>query len=342
MDPGTLDPIHNSTIADELVQAMQPDTTELTSQLIALLSVTVMCVLFGVKTYNVDFKYLTYSRWLVICLYINSWGFTYSAILLASTNNGNNMSCLLSELTCDVFYAGTKLTIYFWLIEKVWVVSAVRKARMKTWSYKFHLLLMTPFIFTFSLMLIFHIAELKDDGTCMIGLQPIASIPLLVYDFIFNMYMTILFVKPLVQSGKSISTDWKSTRLHDVARRTLVASVVCLLISFANILVLTIMNGRERGVVCLTCCTIDVTINVVTVHWVTSNPASKKAKDHINSTSNPNDTMQATFSVDHKEKNGYGVGMEHNPSNAFVMVTPNEDDHGSQSTAPDSSLHKSF
>ncbi|KAI8143862.1 hypothetical protein BJV82DRAFT_644370 [Fennellomyces sp. T-0311] len=326
---------------------MQPDTTELTSQMIALLSTTVMCLLFGVKTYNVDIKYLTYSRWLVLALYINSWAFTYTAIILASTNNGNSISCLLSELACDVFYAGTKMTIYFWLIEKVWVVSAVRKARMKTWSYKFHLLLMTPFLFTFSLMLIYHIAELQNDGTCMIGLQAIASVPLLVYDFIFNLYMTILFVKPLMTAGKTVSTDWKSTRLHDVARRTLVASVVCLLVSFANILALTILDGRERGVVCLTCCTIDVTINVITIHWVTSNPRNKASKD-INSASNPNDTMHATFSMDHKEKKydndgAYGVGMQQDPSNGrFVMVTPHDDDDGSQSSAPDYGLHKSF
>ncbi|KAG2219434.1 hypothetical protein INT45_002319 [Circinella minor] len=338
-------PLHGTEIADALVQAMQPDPTELTSQMIALVSTTVMCVLFGIKTYNVDFRYLTYSRWLVIALYVNSWAFTFAAILLASTNNGNATSCLLSELACDIFYAGTKFTIYFWLVEKVWVVSAVRKARMKTTSYKFHLLLMTPFAITFTLMILFHIAELLEDGTCMIGLQPIASIPLLAYDFIFNLYMTILFVRPLLKAGKSISTDWKSTRLHDVARRTLVASVVCLFVSFANIFVLTLMNGRERGAVCLACCYVDVTINVVTIHWVTSNPAGKKTKDHINSTSNPNETMQATFSVDHKEKGGFGIGMENNLSNGrFVMVVPQDDDYGSQSSsgAPETSLHKSF
>ena len=81
-------PLHGTEIADALVQAMQPDPTELTSQMIALISTTVMCVLFGIKTYTVDFRYLTYSRWLVIALYINSWAFTFAAILLASTNNG--------------------------------------------------------------------------------------------------------------------------------------------------------------------------------------------------------------------------------------------------------------
>ena len=84
MDPYQL----GSSTPDDLVKAMQPDTTELASQLIALLSTTVMCALFGIKTYNVELKYLTYSRWLVLALYLNSWAFTYTAIILASTNNG--------------------------------------------------------------------------------------------------------------------------------------------------------------------------------------------------------------------------------------------------------------
>ena len=82
------DALHHAPLADALVKSLQPDTTELTAQMIALVSTTVMCVLFGIKTYNVDFRYLTYSRWLVIALYINSWAFTFAAILLASTNNG--------------------------------------------------------------------------------------------------------------------------------------------------------------------------------------------------------------------------------------------------------------
>jgi hypothetical protein len=80
--------------------------------------------------------------------------------------------------------------------------------------------------------------------------------------------MTVLFIIPLMNTGKSVTLDWKASRLHEVARRTLFASVVSLLVSFANILALIILQGRERGLLCLTCCTVDVTINVVTIHWV--------------------------------------------------------------------------
>ncbi|KAJ8659803.1 hypothetical protein O0I10_004396 [Lichtheimia ornata] len=332
MDPTTNESVD---VLRNIVMEVQPDTSEIVSQGIALVSCTIMCALFGMKTYNVQFKYLTYSRWLVVMLYINSWAFTYTAVVLSSTNNENHLSCLLSELTCDVFYAATKLTIYFWLIEKVWVVSAVRKSRLKTGSYKFHLALMAPYVIIFGLMLMYHIAEIEESGVCWIGLQPIASIPLLV----FNLYMTILFIKPLMKVSKSVHSDWKQTRLHDVARRTLIASVVCLLVSSANILALTIMNGRERGVVCLTCCTIDVTINVITIHWVTSNPTGKTTKEQINSTSNPNETMHGTFDNGPEKRNDFdAIGMEHDPSNGrFIMVTPHDDDGNS---SPSSSIHK--
>lgn len=80
--------------------------------------------------------------------------------------------------------------------------------------------------------------------------------------------MTFLFVKPLIETGKNVRAESRVSRLHEVARRTLVASVVTLLVSFANILALILLDGRERGVVCLTCCNVDVTINVITIHWV--------------------------------------------------------------------------
>lgn len=80
--------------------------------------------------------------------------------------------------------------------------------------------------------------------------------------------MTIFFVCPLIKLGAGFRTDWNASRLNEVALRTLVASVVCLVASFANVFALVLLNGRERGLVCLTCCTVDVTINVITVHWV--------------------------------------------------------------------------
>ncbi|KAI8878537.1 hypothetical protein K501DRAFT_325979 [Backusella circina FSU 941] len=271
-------------INDKYMRTLQPDGGELASQIVSLLSLTIMSGLFGIKTFNVQFKFLSYSRWLVLVLYVLSWAFTMTATIFVSTNNGDFISCFLSEMACDIFYSGTKITIYSWLIEKIWVVSHSRTSRLRTPSYRFHIILMLPYIAILTLMIVFHIAELEEDGLCIIGLKPVASIPLLIYDFVFNTYMTILFIIPLMNTGKSVTVDWKASRLHEVARRTLFASIVSLLVSFANILALTILQGRERGVLCLTCCTVDVTINVVTIHWVTNNPTGKTKKDDVGST----------------------------------------------------------
>ncbi|KAI7882595.1 hypothetical protein K492DRAFT_176213 [Lichtheimia hyalospora FSU 10163] len=272
------------------ISSIHPDWGELASKLVSLLSITIMTILFGIKTYNVQFQYLTYSRWLVLALYIMSWGFTCAATLFVSTNNENYLSCLLSELACDIFYSGTKIIIYCWLIEKVWVVSSVRQSRWRTRSYRIHMAFMLPYTGIAALLIIFHIAEIEESGICIIGLKYAASIPLLIYDFVFNLYFTVLFIRPLMKIGKSVNTDWKSSRLHEVALRTMAASTVCLLVSFANILAIVLLEGRERGVLCLTCCTVDVTINVITIHWVTNNPTGKINKEY-NTSSNNNDSM---------------------------------------------------
>lgn len=80
--------------------------------------------------------------------------------------------------------------------------------------------------------------------------------------------MTVFFIRPLLKLDGGIKTGWRNSRLNEVALRTLVASVVCLIASFANVIALVLLKGRERGLVCLTCCTVDVTINVITIHWV--------------------------------------------------------------------------
>lgn len=70
---------------------------------------------------------------------------------------------------------------------------------------------------------------------------------------------------PLMNIGLTSRANWKRSRLYKLARRTLVASVVSLLISFANVLVVVITKGHERGLVCLTMCTVDVTVNIIFV-----------------------------------------------------------------------------
>lgn len=68
-------------------------------------------------------------------------------------------------------------------------------------------------------------------------------------------------MRPLRNIGRDTRTDWKATRLYKLARRTLVASIMCLSISFINVLCVVITHGHQRGLVCLTMCTVDVTVS---------------------------------------------------------------------------------
>ncbi|KAI8079426.1 hypothetical protein BDF21DRAFT_383657, partial [Thamnidium elegans] len=274
------------------VQTPQPDGAEIVAKLVSLFSFSILSVLFGVKTFNVKFRFLTYSRWLVLILYVFSWSFTIISMLLVTTNNANFTSCFLSIMVCDIFYSGTKIAIYAWLIEKVYLVTSTRESRWSTLSYKLHVLFMLPYIAIFTLMLVFHTVEVELTGTCIIGLQSIAALPLLIYDFLINLYMTIYFIRPLNKMGKSNvnSIIKRNSRLNEVAFRTLVASIVCLIVSFANIFSLQMLHGRERGLVCLTCCTVDVTINVITIHWVTSQTNSRTKDSQLDMSINQLDS----------------------------------------------------
>lgn len=61
-------------------------------------------------------------------------------------------SCTLGMLSCDIFYAGSKIVVYAWLIERIHLVTAVKTPRLKTGIYKFHLLLLCPYVIIFALM----------------------------------------------------------------------------------------------------------------------------------------------------------------------------------------------
>ncbi|KAI9491874.1 hypothetical protein BDB00DRAFT_468471 [Zychaea mexicana] len=250
-------------------QATGPDSLEIMSELVSLACLTIMASALGAKTKRERLVNLTYGRTLVFLVYILSWAFSVTSMVSVSTNNFNYTSCTLAMMSCDVFYAGSKIVMYAWLIERVHLVTAVRTTRLKSWQYRFHIVLLLPYVAIFVLMLTFRNIYLLDTGECIIGLQWVASIPLMCYDFVLNLYLTYLFVIPLINVSRSTTcrSTWKETRLYKLTKRTLIASLVCLLVSLANVLSVVITRGHMRGLVCLTCCTLDVTINVVTIHW---------------------------------------------------------------------------
>ncbi|KAF9119172.1 hypothetical protein BGW39_000515 [Mortierella sp. 14UC] len=257
--------------------AYRPETVEILSLLVSLTCISVMSLLFGRKTAGTRIGQINYPRGLVIMLYFLSWLFSLIAAMLVQTNNNNQVSCTLSILVCIVLYASSKVVIYLFLTERVYVVTAVGVSRWNSRMYKFNLGLITPYAGIFILAVYYRVAEIQaDDGHCMIGLRSTASIPLILYDTFICSWLTALFVRALLSSTSMLQGPTKA-RLRDVARRTFIGSCFALLLSSANVASLVYFDGNQRGLYCLASCTLDVTLNAIVIHWVTSSAGRSKS-----------------------------------------------------------------
>ncbi|KAI1311922.1 hypothetical protein EDD11_003240 [Mortierella claussenii] len=262
------------------------DASETGSLFISLACITVMSTLFGRKTAGTTLRSLNYARGLVVGLYLFSWLFSVIAAMLVQTNNFNMVSCELSVFICIILYTMSKVLIYLFLIERVHIVTAVGITRWNCPMFKFNMAVLAPYIGIFALAIYYRVGTVGDDtGICLIGLEPPASIPLIVYDVLISGWLTALFLRALLSSTSLLQGPSKS-KLRDVARRTLLGSLLATLLSCANIATLVYYEGYERGVICMASCTMDVTLNAITIHWVTSRGGGSSANSPARGASN--------------------------------------------------------
>lgn len=259
-----------------------PDKWEILSEINSVLCITLVCFFLGRKLSSSQGP-AHYARVLVMALFTCSWAFNLITTLLVSTNNNNIISCTLSIFMCITLYAMSKIMIYLFLIEKIYVVVSTEQSRMESKLYRFNIALLIPYVAIFVLMIVFRTAYITDDGSyyCHIGLALPATLSLVGYDFIITSYYTIQFIRTLIWPNKNVasSTAGMQTSLRYVAKRNLVAAVVALIVSTANVIILISLDGVERGLVCLTSCTLDVTINCAAIFWVTSHQSEI---EHLN------------------------------------------------------------
>lgn len=136
------------------------------------------------------------------------------------------------------------------------------------------------------------IAEISSvDGRCRIGIPRYTTIPLVVYDVVLNILLTLVFVyllNPLIRSGKlprkAFPASRLTTRLGSMCSRskartsliqanqgnqcmvrkieklllkTFMGSLLVMLPTVGNFTALSALDGREPGWLCLTTCTFD-------------------------------------------------------------------------------------
>ncbi|KAJ7446744.1 hypothetical protein FB451DRAFT_1412160 [Mycena latifolia] len=223
---------------------------------------------------------LTWPRLCTLLVFLDSWLFLFtSGVLIFGVGlETHEAGCLAGIYLCIVFYASSKLLIYAFLIEKVYVVWAVGPGGKRSQSPVYIASAVTVGLYGGIVALLFfgRISQFRDgDKACVIGLKPTASIAMLSYDLYINVFLTALFLWPLLRS--SFSTP----QLKRVAIRTLLSSAAALTTSTINMVVLTVLKGHELGWVCLASCGTDVVLNAIALFWVTG--ASRQGTTLTNS-----------------------------------------------------------
>lgn len=212
-------------------------------------------------------KDLTWPRLCILLVFLDSWLYLFTCGILifgVGLEHGATI-CSLSIYLCIAFYGISKLFIYCFLIEKVHVVWAPTSntRRFRSPVYIICVITVTLYAVVAALMFLGRVHYIREDGACVTGVDLYASVPLLSYDLYVSIFLTGMFLWPLVKTGRI------DPLLRRVAKRTLIAAMVALATSTANVLVLTLLHGKELGWVCLGSCGADVICNALGLFWVT-------------------------------------------------------------------------
>ncbi|KDQ56345.1 hypothetical protein JAAARDRAFT_59236 [Jaapia argillacea MUCL 33604] len=217
---------------------------------------------------------LSWPRLCIILVFLTSWLFlvTSGILIFGAGMELNSVSCSLGIDFCIAFYATSKIFIYFFLTEKVYLVWAPLSrghGRFKSPVFLMCFVSMCLYSVVVVVIVVGKISFFRSDGRCVIGLQHYASVTLLSYDLFINVFLTSLFLWPLLHSRVVKPT------VRRLASRTLLAAVVALVTSSVNMLVLTLMHGQQLGWVCIGSCGTDVILNALILFWVTGGGSSR-------------------------------------------------------------------
>ncbi|KAF3201832.1 hypothetical protein TWF106_002680 [Orbilia oligospora] len=218
---------------------LAPHASSVFSAVLPLFGVSVLAFCFGRRTYNMPkLAEVPLARWLVLGVYLDSWLFAFSSTVLnvAFGLRSSITACNAGILLCLICYLTTKIIIYFFLVEKVYIIRSKHKGpRRKDRLYLFNTLgMLLPYFIVIILTFIFRISELHDDGECV------------------------------------CSFDQASQKVRNMAKRTFWGSIATLISTVANLATLVVLRGHEPGWICFACCNADVVFSAIVLHWVTT------------------------------------------------------------------------
>ncbi|KAK2026350.1 hypothetical protein LX32DRAFT_622746 [Colletotrichum zoysiae] len=171
------------------------------------------------------------------------------------------------------------------MVERAHIIRQTRKSRLRSKLYIVNSFgMLGIFVLIVIMNFIFRITHF-EDGICIIGMQTPVILPLISFDAAVNVYLTILFLLPLLSLHsvkynfwRPWTLDWRNRRiprappnirLRRLVIRTFIGSCCTLLSSVTNLTVLMTLNG-EVAWLCLLCCNTDISFSALVINWITS------------------------------------------------------------------------
>ncbi|KAG8774833.1 hypothetical protein FRC16_004990, partial [Serendipita sp. 398] len=139
-------------------------------------------------------------------------------------------SCRAIIYICILCYGLTKVWIYLFLIERVYLVmsAGTTPPRLSTRTYQIASLGLVLYILILILLFLGHISEQSTNNgipsqqhvrLCVIGLRLYGLIPLLVYDILVTISLTVMFVIPIAQSDGQVHSARRKPSVLKLLRR---------------------------------------------------------------------------------------------------------------------------
>ncbi|KAH8590579.1 hypothetical protein B0O99DRAFT_745110 [Bisporella sp. PMI_857] len=219
--------------------------------------------------------------WLILLIYLDSIIFVFSTAILSQGYgvDSSKEMCSRAVILCLGCYMTTKL-IYYFLVERAYIIRRTSKPRMKSKLYLFNSFgMLIPYCVVIVLNFYFRFAIYGEDRSCRIGMKKAAMIPLIAFDILVNIYLTTLFILPLRNLYSYKNNPSSQTR--SIALRTFIGSCATLTSSVVNLTVVMVLEG-EPGWICLMCCNLDILFSALVLHWLTSkdNASTLSSMDH--------------------------------------------------------------
>ncbi|KAF7533316.1 hypothetical protein G7054_g7178 [Neopestalotiopsis clavispora] len=277
-----------------------PMVATVCSIILAVVSVTLLSAFFGIRFIQIrEWRKLPLVGWVIFAIYIDSWLFVAISSVLR-WGPGINMDwdmCSAAIFLCLACYLSTKL-IYFFLVEKAFVVWGDRKSRLKSKLYLFNSFgMLSVFAIIGIFNFIYRITYL-DNGKCVIGMQRPVLIPLVSFDLAVNVYLTILFLIPL---WKTYSFNMKKTsgnaKLRDLVVRTFIGAVTSTITCLLNIVIMMALDG-------------ELLFDAIIVQYVTSrdNRGTQTTRSYEKNNGQTAVTVERSVAIQHSRTRKGGSG----------------------------------